>query len=285
MAKARRGRAGERRARGGAGEPRTLDRALSVLGLCSRGVAREWITAGRVGVDGRVVRDPGHWVDLARSVVRVDGKPVAAAERLYLALHKPRGYVTSLGDPAGRPTVYALLATVPAWVGPVGRLDLDTSGLLLFTNDTALAERVTSPAGKLPKVYQVRARPALSDEALERLRRGVRLDDGPARPAEARLLRRYSGYCVVELTLTEGRNRQVRRMLRAVGSKVERLKRVAIGPITLAGLASGRWRWLTDGELALLGVPRRRRGAHPPARARRTASRTSGSGSDESAAT
>lgn len=278
------------RGRGGAGQApelkKTLDRALSVLGVCSRGAARAWIAAGWVRVDGLVVRDPERWVVLGRAVLSVDGKPVAAAEKLYVALHKPRGYVTSFGDPGGRPTVYELLAGVPAWLGPVGRLDLETSGLLLFTNDTAFAERVTNPTEKLSKVYEARARPALAEEALAALRRGVELDDGPTRPAGVRLLRRYAGYCVVELTLTEGRNRQVRRMLRAVGSKVERLKRVAIGPVALGDLPSGKWRRLTEQELARLGVPRpRRRAPYPPSSTRRTAARTSGSGSEESAAT
>ncbi len=231
---------------------KTVARLLSRLGVCSRTAASEWIRAGRVRVDGAVVRDPERWVDPARSRVTLDGKRVEAASELVLALHKPRGYVTTASDPEGRRTVYELLADVPSWVGPVGRLDRDTSGLLLFTNDTELAERITSPASRLPKTYRVRARPALPDEALAALRKGVELDDGPTRPAEVTSLRRYKGYCLLELTITEGRNRQVRRMLRAVGGKVDGLKRVRIGPIELGLLPSGAWRKLRAREIGEL---------------------------------
>jgi 16S rRNA U516 pseudouridylate synthase RsuA-like enzyme len=129
---------------------------LSRAGLGSRTDARSWISAGRIGVNGQAVRDPGLWVDLGRDRVSVDGKPLQAAEPVCILLHKPKGYLTTYRDPEGRPTVYDLVAGVGAWLSPVGRLDLDTSGLLLMTNDTRLAEGVTNPDRKIPKTYVVR---------------------------------------------------------------------------------------------------------------------------------
>jgi pseudouridine synthase len=235
-------------------ESRTLERLLSRAGLCSRSEARAWIEHGRVRVRGRVVRNPEHWVDLHRDPVLVDGRPLARAERVYLALHKPRGVVTTAHDPEGRRTVYDLLSAVPVWVAPVGRLDRDTSGLILLSNDSDFGDRITDPASHVPKTYAVRTARPIDDEALERLRAGVRLDDGPTRPAEVELRRSYKGYAVLELTITEGRNRQVRRMLAAVGNKVALLKRVRIGPVDLGALPSGGIRALTRAELRALGV-------------------------------
>lgn len=232
----------------GGAERRTLDRLLSRLGLCSRGVAAELVRAGRVRVAGRVVREPATWVDAARERVELDGRPLAAAAPLFVLLNKPKGYLTSLGDPRGRRTVYDLLADVPAWVGPVGRLDRDTSGLLLLTNDTDLAERVTNPAFGLVKRYRATTRARIAEEELARLRAGVELDDGPTRPAEARLVGHRGPTSVVELAIHEGRKRQVRRMFSAVGRPLRELRRVAIGPLELGTLASGAWRPLTPRE-------------------------------------
>ncbi len=231
---------------------RTLDRLLSNLGLCSRGVARALVLEGRVRVNGRPARDAEAWVDPASDEVLVDGRPVRAARALHVLLHKPKGYLTSLGDPRGRRTVYDLLRDVPAWVFPVGRLDKDTSGLLLLTNDTTLGERVTSPLSKLPKRYRATTRRRVGEEELERLRRGVLLDDGPTRPARAALLGQRGAGSLVELEIVEGRNRQVRRMFLAVGSPLRELRRVAIGPLALGTLASGRWRALRPAELRAL---------------------------------
>lgn len=241
-----------RRALSVLGERRTLDRLLSRLGLCSRTAAAGLVRAGRVRVAGRVVREPATWVDPARERVELDGRPLAAAAPLFVLLNKPKGYLTSLGDPRGRRTVYDLLAQVPAWVGPVGRLDRDTSGLLLLTNDTELAERVTNPAFGLVKRYRVTTRTRIGEEELARLRRGVVLDDGPTRPAEARFVGHRGPTSVVELAIHEGRKRQVRRMFSAVGRPVKELRRVAIGPLELGSLPSGTWRALTEAELGAL---------------------------------
>jgi pseudouridine synthase len=232
----------------GRGERRTLERLLSRLGVGSRTQAAELVRAGRVRVAGRLVRDPSAWVD-ADAEVHLDGRPVTRAAPLHLALNKPKGFVTTLRDPEGNRTVYDLLTHVDRWVGPIGRLDKDTSGLLLFTNDTRLAERLANPASKVEKVYRARVVPALDDEALERLRGGVELDDGPTAPARVRSLGRWTSYGLVEIAISEGRNRQVRRMVRAVGAKVRELRRTAIGPVELGDLASGATRELTSAEL------------------------------------
>lgn len=231
---------------------KTLERVISKAGLGSRTEARSWIHGGRVKVNGKVVENPDHWVDLLRDRVLFDNRPLQTARRLYLLLHKPTGYVTTYRDPEQRPTVYDLLKGVDQFVSPVGRLDLDTSGLLLLTNDTQLAERITNPVHKVPKTYRVRAADVLTDEALARLRDGVKLSDGPTLPARVRRLSDDPESTLLELTITEGRNRQVRRMLEAVGSRVVTLERHSIGPLHLGDLPVGQWRELTPDELRRL---------------------------------
>lgn len=203
-------------------------------------------------VNGKLVQTPDHWVDLDRDRVTLDGKPVAAAAPRYILLYKPKGYLTTYKDPEGRPTVYDLLHDVEQFVGTVGRLDLDSSGLLLLTNDTDLAERMTNPEHQLPKTYLVKAASLLSDEQLRQLACGVELSDGPTRPAKVHRQRDSEKYTFLEITITEGRNRQVRRMIEAVGSKVLKLVRTRIGPLTLAGLKIGEWRELTAKEVTEL---------------------------------
>ena len=231
---------------------KTLDRVLSKAGVGSRVDARGWITAGRVKVNGQIVRDPDHWVDLKRDRVRLDGKPLQSRERVYLLLYKPTGYLTTYRDPKGRPTVYDLIADLGTFVSPVGRLDLDTSGLLLMTNDNQLAERVTNPASHVPKTYLVKASKRLTDEQLQRLRDGVELADGPTRPARVRRVRDSEKYTHLEITLTEGRNRQVRRMIEALDAAVLKLVRVRIGPVAIGALQIGKWRSLSPAELRAL---------------------------------
>jgi len=233
---------------------KTLERVLSKAGLGSRNQARRWIEEGRVCVDGKPVRDADRWVDLGRARVTLDGKLVRSARKRYILLYKPRGLITTYADPRGRPTVYSLLADVGAWVSPVGRLDLDTSGLLLLTNDTPLAERLTNPDYKVAKTYQVKAAGVLTEEQIEQLRRGVELKDGRTRPAEVRRLRDGTNHTVLEMTITEGRNRQVRRMIEAVGSKVLKLVRTGIGPLRIGDLRIGTWRELEPEEVKELRV-------------------------------
>ena len=226
---------------------RTLDRLLSRLGLCSRGAAVELVRAGRVAVNGRTARDPGAWIDPADHVT-LDGRALGAAEPRYLCLHKPKGYLTSFGDPRGRRTVYELLEQLDAWVFPVGRLDKDTSGLLLLTNDSAFAERVTNPEFGIPKLYRAAVAPRVDEPDLAALRAGLELDDGPTLPARAELIGHRGPTSVVELEIREGRNRQVRRMFRARGKSVRELRRLAIGPVELGRLPSGAVRALSAGE-------------------------------------
>lgn len=225
---------------------------LSKAGLGSRTEARSWIGAGRVRVNGKVIQSPDHWVDLERDNVTLDNKPLLRPPRRYILLYKPKGYLTTYSDPEGRPTVYDLLPGVDQFVAQVGRLDLDTSGLLLLTNDTQLAEALTNPEHKVPKTYLVKAASLLTDDHLDQLRRGVELNDGPTRPAEVNRIRDSGKYTFIEITISEGRNRQVRRMLEAIGSKVLKLVRTRLGSLTLEGLTIGKWRDLTPAEIASL---------------------------------
>jgi 23S rRNA pseudouridine2605 synthase len=228
---------------------KTLERIISKAGLGSRTEARAWISAGRVKVNGKVVRDPDHWADLERDRVTFDGKKVAKGEQVYLLLYKPKGYLTTYDDPQGRPTIYDLLPDRERYLFPVGRLDLDTSGLLILTNDTAFAERITNPAHKIPKTYLVKASKHLTDDDLERLRTGIELKDGPTRPALVDRVREAGGRTVFEITITEGRNRQVRRMVEALDAKVLKLVRIAIGALRIGDLPIGKSRPLTPQEV------------------------------------
>ncbi len=188
-------------------------------------------------------------MDFARDRVTLDGKPVHAGKKIYLLLYKPKGYLTTYKDPEGRPTVYDLVPEQDTRVFPVGRLDMDTSGLLILTNDSQFAERLTNPAHQVPKTYQVKASTLLNDEQLDILSRGVTLSDGPTRPAIVKRLRENAKYTHLEIILTEGRNRQVRRMLEAVGSKVLKLVRTAIGEVQIGELVIGSYRPLTEREV------------------------------------
>ena len=231
---------------------KTLDRVLSKAGLGSRTEARRWIANGRVGVNGHTIQTPDYWVDFARDKVTLDGKPVHGGKKIYLLLYKPKGYLTTYRDPDGRPTVYDLMSGLDAWVFPAGRLDLDTSGLLILTNDSQFSERLTNPEFKVAKTYQVKASTLLTDEQLDHLRRGVTLSDGPTRPALVKRLRDSAKYTVLEITITEGRNRQVRRMIEAIGSKVLKLVRTGIGPIRIGELPIGTHRLLEEHEIRQL---------------------------------
>jgi 23S rRNA pseudouridine2605 synthase len=235
--------------------PLSLGRALSKFGVCSRAEAARWIEAGRVRVDGRVVRFPARRIDPRRQEVRVDGRRVGDdTERIVLVLHKPAGYITSRGDPGGRPTVYDLLGDVGRWVFPVGRLDRDTSGLLVMTNDHRLGQRLTDPDAHVPKRYHVRVRGLPGPETLAALREGVPLGDGTvSRPAGVRALgAAQRGSSWLEIVLTEGKNRQVRRMCAGLGHEVEALARIAVGSLELGDLSRGEWRRLTPREVARL---------------------------------
>jgi 23S rRNA pseudouridine2605 synthase len=230
---------------------KTLDRILSKAGIGSRTDARRWIGAGRVAVNGKTIQSPDLWVDVKRDRVTLDGRPLAAPKKRYLLLYKPKGYLTTYKDPEGRKTVYDLLPDVDEWVVPVGRLDQDTTGLLIMTNDTDFANYIMSPESKVAKTYLVKSSTLLSEEQLDRLRNGIDLADGPTRPAVVKRIR-DSRYTFFEITITEGRNRQVRRMVEALDAKVLKLVRTQIGPIAIAGLEIGKHRALTPEEVRML---------------------------------
>ena len=240
-----------------------LAKYLAHAGVASRRAAEQLVFAGRVSVDGEVVRDPARDVTGAEAVA-VDGAAVALERRhVVYALNKPAGYVSTAHDPQGRPTVVALVDSRER-LYPVGRLDADTTGLLLLTNDGELAHRLTHPSYEVPRVYRAQVRnPPVREPALRRLREGVLLDDGMTAPAGVRRLTPDR----LEITLREGRKRQVRRMCEAVGHRVVRLERVAFGPLRLGDLPLGRHRLLKAAEVEALRRatagrrPRGRRGA------------------------
>ncbi len=212
------------------------------------------MSAGRVRVNGRVVTEMGAKVDPRTDVVEVDGRRVGLAERpVHLALNKPRSVMTTMRDPEGRVTV-AQYVPVDRFPGlfPVGRLDYDTTGLLLFTTDGELAHRLLHPRHKVPKTYRALCDGHISAEALQALEHGIELDDGMTAPARVTVIERVGPRSVVELTITEGRKRQVRRMLAAVGNPVIELERVSFGPVSLCGLAPGHWRELDEHEVEAL---------------------------------
>ena len=239
----------------------TLDRVLSRFGLASRTAAREAIRAGRLKVNGRVVRDPEGWVRLGHDTLQLDGQRLKRARKIYLLLYKPKGVIASHGDPAGRKTVYDCVGALGRWVAPVGRLDKDTSGLILLTNDTEFADFVASPESRVPKTYLAKLSGLVGDETITRLNAGVEMKRGDwARPESVRRLEDRGKYSWLEIVLTEGKNREVRRMVEAVGFKVLKLVRTCIGPLTLEGLGVGKWRELKPAEVAAL----RRRGTRSP---------------------
>jgi len=231
----------------------TLDRVLSRFGLASRTAARQAILAGRLKVNGKVARDPDLWVQPDRVSLHLDGQRLRPARKTYLLFYKPKGVITSHGDPAGRKTVYEYLGHIGKWASPVGRLDKDTSGLLLLTNDTEFADHVTSPQSRILKTYLVKTSGILSEDTISQLNAGVEMKRGDfASPISLRRLEDRGKYTWLEVVLAEGKNREVRRMIEAVGFKVLKLVRTGIGPLTLAGLEIGRWRELTRSEVEAL---------------------------------
>lgn len=233
--------------------PERVQKYLSRAGVASRRAAEELIAAGRVSVNGETVTSFGTKVIPGVDEVRVDGTLAEPAQQLwYLMLNKPAGVVTTLDDPQGRPTVAAYIPEGAPRLFPVGRLDYATTGLLLLTNDGDLAHLLMHPRHHVPKVYraEVDGIPDVCD--MRALREGIELDDGRTAPAEARIVERRGAISVVELTLREGRKRQVRRMLSAVGHPVRVLARVAYGPVALGRLAEGSVRALTDTEVRAL---------------------------------
>lgn len=227
-----------------------LQKVLARAGLASRRAAEHWIAAGRVEVDGQVVRELGTSVDPTRQSVRVDGRVITDQTATYLLLHKPRAVVSTLRDPQGRRTVADLVRDVGARVAPVGRLDYDTSGVLLLTNDGDLAAKLSHPRWGTAKTYVAKVQGMLGEADLERWRERIEIDGKLTQPAQVRLLRKEGGKSWLEIVLHEGKNRQIHRLGEHTGCGVLRLSRVAFAGLTVGDLRPGEWRHLSPTEVA-----------------------------------
>jgi 23S rRNA pseudouridine2605 synthase len=236
---------------------RTLVRVLSKTGRCSRTEAFDLIRSGRVEMDGHIVKEPNAPVPSGARIT-VDGKVSAKAAKVYIAFHKPAGCITTCKDEKSRKTVYDALGDVGSRVFPVGRLDRDSEGILIFTNDTAFGDFLTDPANKIPRSYEATVSGLFSDDALRRMRLGVDIGRGEiSRPRSAKVISRNGVSTVLEITLTEGKNREIRRLCEALGAPVKRLVRKSFGPFRLGGLPLGKRREL-DGSFCVDLYSRRR---------------------------
>ena len=228
-----------------------LNKFLAHAGVCSRREADRWIAEGRVTINGRIVLELGEKVDPARDKVVAGGKPVRGVEerQIYVLLNKPAGRVVSVKDPFGRPTVMELLNHLPGRVYPVGRLDLETEGALLLTNDGDLALKLTHPRYGVMKAYEVRVEGEPKDEDLDKIRRGIFLEGGRTAPAWVQVLRRGHRHSNLRVEIHEGRKREIRKLFEAVGYPVAGLVRVDFAGLTLEGLKPGKWRYLRTAEI------------------------------------
>lgn len=229
-----------------------IQKILSQAGIASRRAAEDLIREGRVRLNGKVILELGTKADPTKDRITVDGRAALPRKLHYVAYHKPVGVVSTMSDPEGRPAIGDVVRGLKDRLFPVGRLDFESSGLVLLTNDGDLAQRLTHPRYQVPKVYRVKVRGRPDESALERLRSGVRLEDGMTAPAEVQVESVLPNKARLRIVLREGRQRQVRRMCEAVGHPVERLSRVAIGPLRLGSLPVGETRDLTPRELLAL---------------------------------
>ncbi|MHB8158048.1 MAG: pseudouridine synthase [Desulfocucumaceae bacterium] len=230
-----------------------LQKFMSRHGIASRRACEEIIAAGRVRVNGKVISTPGVTVDPARDKVVVDGRRLGEPEKkIYIMINKPRGYISTAQDPRGRKKVTDLLENIKERVYPVGRLDYDSEGLLIMTNDGEFAQKLTHPSHEVPKTYRVRLKGLPSDDDLDKIATGVMLDDKMTAPAKLAFIEEREGNALLEITISEGRNRQVRRMFETINFEVIRLKRVKIGSLTLGNLKSGENRPLRETEVTVL---------------------------------
>jgi pseudouridine synthase len=242
-----------------------LQKILSQAGVASRRASEQLMIEGRVTVNGGTVRELGTKADASKDDIRVDGRRIKIAERhRYLLMNKPTGFVTTRSDPQRRQTVMELLSGVREYVYPVGRLDYETEGLLLLTNDGELAARLTHPRHEVPRVYEVRVLGVPDAHDIARLAKGVTIEGRRTDPAHVTLVPgRHEGHALLRITIAEGRNRQVRRMFDAIGHPVDYLRRVAIGPLKDSRLRPGQWRDLTEAEVTALKKVAGRQGQFP----------------------
>lgn len=230
-----------------------LNKFMASCGVAARRQCDQIIESGRVRVNAVVVKKLGTKIDPKLDIVAVDGKPIRLKGKFeYIMLYKPTGYVTTVRDPQGRKTVLDLLPMSDTRLYPIGRLDYNTSGLLLITNDGDLAQKLTHPSFEMGKTYIALLNGNIGESELGKLRAGLDIGGFVTSPAEARLIRGEKGMSEVQLTIHEGKNRQVRRMFAALGAKVKALKRIAVGTLSLGNLREGQWRDLTDDEIHYL---------------------------------
>lgn len=230
-----------------------IQKILAKAGIASRRQAEEMIVEGRVTVNGKVVDQLGFKADPVEDHIRVDGKKIRGFEpKVTLLINKPRGYLSTVKDPGGRPTVMDLIEKVKFRVYPVGRLDFDAEGLLLLTNDGEIAYSLTHPKFSIPRTYQVKVAGVPEGERLARLKRGVMLEDGKAKVVSYSILRQKEKNSWIQVVVTEGRNRLVKRLFSSIGHTVLKLKRVEFGPIRLGNLSFGQYRYLTPREMESL---------------------------------
>ena len=230
-----------------------LQKILAKAGIASRRKAEELIRQGKVTVDGRVVTEMGIQVDPEHQRIEFDGKPVTVEEKkVYVLLHKPAGYVSTVHDPQGRPIVTELIKDIQERIFPVGRLDLDTEGALLLTNDGELAQKIRHPTHEVNKTYRATVKGKPSNKKVEMLSRGIDIDGRKTWPALVKVLSAGRRETTLQITIHEGRKRQVRRMFEAVGHPVLKLKRIAYGKLKLGNLAPGKFRFLSNKDLQLI---------------------------------
>lgn len=229
-----------------------LQKFMAACGVASRRKCEELIVDGRVTVNGQVIQELGYQIDPINDKVKVNGKTIATEDKVYILLNKPIGYVTTASDPQNRKIVLDLLKGVTHRVYPVGRLDIDTSGLLLLTNDGELAHKMTHPKFELDKVYVAQVKGIPSKQALQKLQEGIMLEDGMTAPAQVKLMQMEDEVATIEIIIHEGRNRQVRRMFETIGHPVKKLHRKRVGFLTLKNLKSGTFRHLEPNEIMQL---------------------------------
>ncbi len=248
-------RSSEKKGRGNSSraDPIRINRILSMAGVTSRRKADEMISAGRIAVNGLIVSEPGTKASWGKDSITVDGLAIPGLpDKIYLMLNKPFGYICSMSDPEGRPLVTDLITGIKERIYPVGRLDFNSLGLLLLTNDGEWTRRLTHPSFGLRRTYKATVAGMISQEALNLLERGVILEDGPSGPAKVTLIKAHARQSILRLTISQGRNRQIRRMLEAVGYDVIHLVRIGFGPLALGDLKIGQFRHLTEEEVSAM---------------------------------